>query len=59
MDLVSYSLLPLSSLHWLFDLCQQLYDQLEQLVERINVRLNFVEVMVELETDAELNCFVI
>jgi len=32
----------------------QAYDQLEQLVERINVELNFVEVMQELEVEAEL-----
>ena len=32
----------------------QAYDQLEQLVERINVELNFVEVMDQLEADADL-----
>lgn len=33
----------------------QAYDQLEQLVERINVELNFVDVMQELEIDAEVS----
>lgn len=30
------------------------YDELQQLVERINVELNFVDVMSELETETEI-----